>query len=116
MGACAQVAEALPPAQLVARLFAAYPASGAALLDAVCALAGVAFGFVVMPTGDLLMGRDLQASAGSRVCTSFGGPGACRWVLGRGLPVCVRARGVHKGLSGFAANDQPAGSNLPPER
>ena len=66
--AWSQVAKALPPAQLIARLFAAYPATGAALLDALCALAGVAFGFVVMPAGDLLMGRDLQASACLRLC------------------------------------------------
>ena len=65
------MAEALPPAQLVARLFAAYPVTGAALLDAMCALAGVAFGFVVMPAGDLLMGRDLQVSAGLSFTTGY---------------------------------------------
>lgn len=58
-----QVAEALPPAALLGRAFAAYPRAGAAVLDAACALAGVAFAFVVMPAGDVLLGRDLQGSA-----------------------------------------------------
>ena len=81
------MAEALPPAQLVARMFAAYPASGAALLDAVCALAGVAFGFVVMPAGDLLMGRDLQARA--RVCMRML-QGFCMRIQGALLRLCAR--------------------------
>ena len=97
------MAEALPPAQLVARMFAAYPASGAALLDAVCALAGVAFGFVVMPAGDLLMGRDLQARASSRVCMRIQGA----------LAAVRTARGVRERLHEFVANNQPVGSSLP---
>jgi len=60
-----QVAEALPPAALLGRAFAAYPRAGAAVLDAACALAGVAFAFVVMPAGDVLLGRDLQGSVSS---------------------------------------------------
>ncbi len=59
----AQLAEVLPPAQLLARMFAAFPVTGAAVLDAVCSLAAVAFAFVVMPAGDVLMGRDLQGGA-----------------------------------------------------
>ena len=63
--AAPQVAEALPPAALLGRAFAAYLRAGAAVLDAACALAGVAFAFVVMPAGDVLLGRDLQGSVSS---------------------------------------------------
>ena len=82
----AQLAEVLPPAQLLARMFAAFPATGAAALDAVCSLAAVAFAFVVMPAGDVLMGRDLQGGA-SMVRPSQG------WCLYAGDP----ARHVYPG-------------------
>ncbi|KAK9837326.1 hypothetical protein WJX81_006410 [Elliptochloris bilobata] len=107
----AQMAEALPPAQLVAQLFATHPTTGAAVLDAACALAGVAFAFVVMPAGDVLMGRDLQ---GSETMEGLGGPqggyrallyafSAVHWAVL--LAGCAAAPHVHPlALMGLAAS------------